>query len=82
MIIKPYYIHSYVHLVPHLFFFFHVHTPQVPSVKGDQQPLFPVDGLAPPDSEGAATVLLLSSSEGIQSRGLAAGVLSVSFGLK
>lgn len=51
-----------VHLVVH-FVFLNVHGPQVPSVKGDQQPLLPVDSLAPPDSEGTATTPLLSSSK-------------------
>lgn len=60
---------------------FIVHTPQEAPFKGDQQPLLPVDGLVAPDSEGAAAVLLLGSSEGVDCRVTAAG-LSVPLGFK
>lgn len=45
---------------------FTVHRPQVAPLKGDQQPLLPVDGLVAADSEGAAAVPLLSPSEGVE----------------
>lgn len=56
---------------------FSVHRPQEAPLKGDQQPLLPVDRLVAPHSEGTAAVPLLSSSEGVDCRVTAAGVLSV-----